>query len=251
VRDARDRSFVHLLRSSLAEIGSIDSRLWRSLRLLMLRPGFLSLEYRNGRRRQYLSPISLFLLGNLLFFLAPPLSDFQLSLFEQYELQPYRAWIAPWVDSYLSRSGQTFTEAADAYQLRVAELAKLMVIVHVPLLALGTMLIAANKRLFYTDHVIMGLHYFAFLMIYLIAVSAVFSLIFNVLPRPVPAMPNLAPVVVALQFAYVPVMLRNALGFSWWRALVSLPLFIIVLAASHFVYRLLQFLVAFALISAA
>ena len=251
VRDGQDRSFAHLLRSSLAEIGSIDSRLWRSLRRLLLRPGFLSLEYRNGRRRQYLSPISLFLLGNLLFFLAPPLSDFQLSLAEQYELQPYRAWIAPWIDGYLSRPGQTFAEAADAYQLRVAELAKLMVIVHVPLLALGTMLMAADKRLFYTDHVIMGLHYFAFLMIYLISMSAVLSLAFAILPRDFPAVPNLAPLVVALQFAYVPAMLRNALGFSWWRAVASLPLFIILLAASHFVYRLLQFLVAFALISVA
>ena len=217
----------------------------------MLRPGLLSLEYREGRRRRYLSPISLFLLGNLLFFLAPPLSDFQLSLTEQYQLQPYSAWIAQWVDAYLAVSARTFEDVADAYRLRVVELAKLMVIVHVPLLAAGTMLIAVDKRLFFADHVVVGLHYFAFLMIYLILVSVVLGLLYLAIPFQWPIGPYVAPVAILVQFLYVPAMLRKALGVSWLRALVSTPLFIFALLIAHFTYRLVQFVVAFALVGAA
>lgn len=251
VAESGDRSLARLLRSSFAEITSIDGRLWRSLRCLMFRPGFLSLEYREGRRRRYLSPVSLFLLGNLLFFLAPPLSDFQLSLTDQYELQPYSFWSAQWIDAYLAESARTFEEVADAYRLRVIELAKLMVIFHVPLLAAGTMAIAADKRLFYADHVVMGLHYFAFLMIYLILVSVVLGLLSLAVPVEWQVGQYLGLIAVLLQFLYVPGMLRTALGMSWFRALISTPLFVLALFITHFIYRLIQFIVAFALVGAA
>jgi hypothetical protein len=243
----RDRSLANLLRASLAEVTSIDGRLWRSLKCLMLRPGLLSREHRQGRRRRYLSPISLFLLGNLLYFIAPPLSDLQLSLVEQYEMQPYSPWIAAWVDGYVAESGQSFESVAARYQLRIVELAKLMVIVHVPLIALGTMLLFADKRLYYADHVVMVLHYFAFLMIYLIAASALLGLLWLVLPGASPVtMPGLKTVAVLLPLLYVPIMLRTALGVSWWRAVVSVPLFVAILLAAHFTYRLVQFLIGFA-----
>ena len=246
--DSRDRSLASLLRASFEEATSIDSRLWQSMRLLLFRPGRLSLDYREGRRRRYLSPIGIFLLGNLLFFLAPPLTDFQLSLEDQYELQPYSAWTAKWVDAYLAASGKAFDDVANAYQLRVIELAKLMVIVHVPLLAAGTMLLAPDKRLYYADHIVMGLHYFAFLMIYLLLVSAVFWLLSAVAPSALRAGPHLALLAFLIHFLYVPVMLRTTLGLSVWRALISVPLFVLALFIAHFIYRFVQFVVAFALI---
>jgi len=252
VADGADRSFQHLVRSSVAELASIDSRLWRSLRSLFFRPGFLSREYREGRRRRYLSPIGLFLLGNLLYFIAPPLSDLQLSLAEQYELQPYSPWIAEWVDSHIAASDQSFEDIAGRYQLRIVELAKLMVILHVPLLALGTMLLFADRRLYYADHIVMGLHYFAFLMIYLISAVALLEGLaywlgsyqwWKTLPNPVQ-------IVIFLQILYVPPMLKRALDVPWWRAILSTPVFVALLLAAHLLYRWIQFVIGFTLVSA-
>ena len=96
--DERARSFMHVLRTSLAEVSSVDSRLWRSMGLLFARPGFLSREYRLGRRKRYLSPISLFLIANVVFFLAPSLTDFSITLTDQRRLQPYSPWIATWIE---------------------------------------------------------------------------------------------------------------------------------------------------------
>lgn len=112
------RSFRHLLGASLSEVSSLDGRLWRSISRLLFTPGFLSREYRRGRQQRYLSPIALFLLGNLLFFVAPSLSDFTLALEDQYRLQPYSGWIAPWIDAVVAR-GAAFDALAEAYALRV------------------------------------------------------------------------------------------------------------------------------------
>jgi hypothetical protein len=45
------------------ELLHIDGALWRTLRLLFLRPGQLSLEYAAGRRRPYLNPFRLLLIA--------------------------------------------------------------------------------------------------------------------------------------------------------------------------------------------
>ncbi|MEM7082912.1 MAG: DUF3667 domain-containing protein [Pseudomonadota bacterium] len=252
VAEGRDRSVMHLLRSGFVELTSVDSRLWRSLGTLFFRPGTLSSAYRTGRRRYYLSPIGLFLLGNLLYFLAPPLSDLQLSLTEQYELQPYRALVIEWVDCYLAKGDLSFADIERHYELKVAELAKLMVILHVPLMAMFTQLLFIDRRLYYADHVVVALHYFAFIMIYLIAMSSIFSLIFWLLPDDWKTrIPNLSPVILAVLFVYATPMLKRGMGVSWWRAIVTTPLFIIAFFFAHFAYRLLQFVIGFSLVTIA
>ncbi|MGA1372509.1 MAG: DUF3667 domain-containing protein [Pseudomonadales bacterium] len=52
------------------ELFNWDSRLWRTLRPLAFQPGFLTLEYRNGRRARYMPPLRMYLVLSLLFFLT-------------------------------------------------------------------------------------------------------------------------------------------------------------------------------------
>jgi hypothetical protein len=49
---------------------AVEGALWRTLRLLVLRPGRLTREYLAGRRRQYVLPLRLYLTASFLFFLA-------------------------------------------------------------------------------------------------------------------------------------------------------------------------------------
>lgn len=49
------------LREALDNLFSFDSRLWRTLRPLILRPGFLTVEFWQGRRAKYLPPLRLYL----------------------------------------------------------------------------------------------------------------------------------------------------------------------------------------------
>lgn len=53
----------------LDDLYSFDSRLWRSLVPLVLRPGWLTLEYLRGRRVRYVPPLRMYLVMSVVFFL--------------------------------------------------------------------------------------------------------------------------------------------------------------------------------------
>jgi len=57
--------FVHELTHELLHV---DGKIFRSLRLLLTRPGFLTREIFAGRRARYVSPIRLYLIASILFF---------------------------------------------------------------------------------------------------------------------------------------------------------------------------------------
>jgi hypothetical protein len=57
----------------LTELFDFDGRMFLTLRLLLTRPGFLSLEYVNDRRLSYTSPIRLYLVVSLVFFFVLPM----------------------------------------------------------------------------------------------------------------------------------------------------------------------------------
>ncbi|MEO1594722.1 MAG: zinc ribbon domain-containing protein [Pseudomonadota bacterium] len=260
----KDRWLPELARASLQEITDLDGRLLPSVWLLITRPGFLSREYRLGRRRRYLSPIGLFLVANLMFFLAPTLSDLNINFYDQYTMQVYSEVMQPHINSALETRGldleatlasgteitrtAEFRELAQAYDSRIGDIAKSMVIAHIPLLALGTMMLTFWRRLLYADHVVAALHFFAFVMIYwtvfpytvLPLFRALDALLFWDLP--------VWQLVLGLKFLYVPFMFSTAFGVRWYVALLSVVPFYAVLMVTHFGYRLLQLWLGLAIV---
>ena len=62
------RSLSALVSGIVRETFELDSRMFRTLRLLLLRPGELSAEFSRNRRASYSSPIRLYLFASLVFF---------------------------------------------------------------------------------------------------------------------------------------------------------------------------------------
>jgi hypothetical protein len=69
-------SIWHFLREVTEDLTHADSRLWLTLRALLLRPGYLTREFFEGRRARYLPPVRLYLVLSVLFFLTPEVSLF-------------------------------------------------------------------------------------------------------------------------------------------------------------------------------
>lgn len=61
----------HLVEEFAEGIAHFDGRLWRTLPLLILKPGRLSREWMAGRRVRYVAPLHLFLFAVFLLFLIP------------------------------------------------------------------------------------------------------------------------------------------------------------------------------------
>src|SRR5690606_15840902 len=60
---------------------------------------------------------------------------------------------------------------ARAYDEKVPEVSKALVILHVPVLGLALMLIFRHTRRYYAEHVVVALHLFAFMMAAILIVS--------------------------------------------------------------------------------
>ena len=78
-------TFSELVKDFFDNIFSLDSRLFQTLKFLIIRPGFLTNEYWSGKRITYLPPFRLYLLTSILFFLIPH-PDYQYGAEEFYPL---------------------------------------------------------------------------------------------------------------------------------------------------------------------
>ena len=56
------------MREAAGRLVALDSRFWRTVGVLIRRPGFLTREYLAGRRRRYIRPARLYLFSTLMFF---------------------------------------------------------------------------------------------------------------------------------------------------------------------------------------
>jgi hypothetical protein len=63
-----DPSLHEVLHDLTHELLHVDGKIFRSLQLLITRPGYLTLEYVLGRRARYVSPIRLYLIFSVLYF---------------------------------------------------------------------------------------------------------------------------------------------------------------------------------------
>jgi hypothetical protein len=65
----------HFASEAFESVTHADSRLWRTIGYLLVKPGFLSREFFSGRRASYLPPFRLYLVISLLFFVVAGLPD--------------------------------------------------------------------------------------------------------------------------------------------------------------------------------
>ena len=63
-------SIWELLRDAFGDLLELDSRLWRTLIQMMIRPGKLTRDYLEGRRARYMPPFRMYLVLSIVFFLV-------------------------------------------------------------------------------------------------------------------------------------------------------------------------------------
>jgi len=63
-------SLWELLRDGFGDLLDIDSRLWRTLIPLLVRPGKLTIDYLQGRRARYMPPFRMYLVLSVVFFVV-------------------------------------------------------------------------------------------------------------------------------------------------------------------------------------
>jgi hypothetical protein len=67
-------TFWELLKDAGDLLATLDSRIWRTLGLLLFRPGRLTLDYLQGKRARFVPPVRLFIASTLVFFFIATLN---------------------------------------------------------------------------------------------------------------------------------------------------------------------------------
>ena len=220
---------------------STEGALWRTLKLLLLKPGELTRQYLAGRRKHYVLPLRLYLtisLVTILLLRLPSGSDLPVQVKADLDLRegeysvlslgPYRGaglkdgvffckglpgWICRRLERRLDADPRRLSAEFEDLQMRVISNLGGAMFAMVPLFALLQMLVYWNRRLRYTEHLVFALHLHAFWFLCL-------------LPMALPV-PGLAGVAMLLVPWYGLAALKRVYGGRWtWRwlraALVSL-----------------------------
>lgn len=111
--DVHRRSVGDLAHDVVADLASFDSRILRTTRALLLRPGELAAAFREGRTQRYVPPVRLYLFVSLIFFLA--LSFSGIAIFQIVLLSTKQNVIAENGHYYLTQPGGEREEVSAHY----------------------------------------------------------------------------------------------------------------------------------------
>ncbi len=161
VIDSSNRTVKHLFTELLSNVFFLDNRFFVSVWYLIRFPGCMTVEYLEGKRNKFLSPITLFLFFNLIYFFVNPLSDYSLALYDQMYSQLYSEWTLPWVENKIESTGLDFGSYSQLYQTASDNISKSIMILNIPIIALFVYMMTFSKRKFYFDNLIFVFHIFS------------------------------------------------------------------------------------------
>jgi len=169
-----DHSLRRYLVESFEVVTNADSRLVRTFRTLLTRPGELTAAYFSPRRDEYLRPQQVLLFCSIFFFFMQPLLGLKLlatPLSVHLKLMPYRHWAAALVAEKAGAGGleayrPVFDAAAGAH-------ARTLAFLLVPLFALVVTLLFWRPRHFFVRHLVFATHFVAYLLLMVAPLAAV------------------------------------------------------------------------------
>jgi hypothetical protein len=154
---AADVSLHDLFHEAFHEFAHVDGKIFQTLRLLVTKPGLLTVEFLTGRRARYLSPIRLYLTCSLLFFgLAAFAPDVTKSVVRAHQTRsPGDPPLDPvaqkaWEDAASARMGRTI----------IHDFPRVMFVL-MPAFGVLTWVIYHRARPFYAAHLYYSIHFHA------------------------------------------------------------------------------------------
>jgi hypothetical protein len=214
-------SLRDLLHEAIHEFGHLDGKIVQTLKVLVTKPGLLTKELLEGRRKRYISPVRLYLTCSLVFF--------ALAAVAPVDERPFFT---------IARSGSTGANRGTAEQIRDATVEANRAIIHnlprvmfvlMPLFALVTWGLYRKARPFYAAHLYHSIHFhaFAFLMMTLTVSLRLAGGKYGSLVS--------APGVPAI-LVYMHLSLHRGFGGSWfqtiWKGMVLWVLYLIVVVVA-------------------
>lgn len=244
-----DKKLSHVFEEVFHFITHFDSKFLKTLKYFLVKPGLVSKEYCEGKRKKYYKPVSLFLVGVVIYLLFPLLQGLNISFSNHinnnnvFHIQYSRNWALHKMQVY----HLTEHDLAEKCNHLSPKFAKVLLFVMLPLTALGLALIFRRKRRYFFDHFILATEINTiFLFLFFILVPLLFVTISSLFHVPLSYGDN-SIIFVSLQVLLVFFVLissfRKFYFVSFIKALLASLLFLLVYAIALFIYRQLVFII--------
>ena len=148
----KDRKLGNVIGNILAITSFVDNKFFKSIRLIITRPGFLSREMVNGRRVNYMRPLQVFFILNIVYFLFPVLQMFSSTFKSQLYILPHGKIAQRVASHWATAEGLDLTSMELIYNTTTNGIAKLIVVMFVLIAAIPLSLIFAKRNRYLTDH---------------------------------------------------------------------------------------------------
>jgi uncharacterized protein DUF3667 len=236
---SKSLTITHLTEETFEAFSHFDSRFFRSFKTLFTRPGRLTVQYCNGITVPYMKPLAFFLVVNLIFFLVPLQNPFSIPFYNYVNYEPFktRAKTIPAALDKLKKSGMTEKELATAFDERIKASSKVFISLFIPFFAMIFALIFFDRKKKFGEHFVFATHILTFLIsLYLIQSILIFLLpsFFSL---------GISDAILSLIDAFIfctyfAIAARHFYVRTWWRAILSSIVTVVVLAVALQTYRI-------------
>jgi hypothetical protein len=174
-----DRSLRHYFDIVINFLTHFDSKGYRTLWLLVTRPGFLSSEQLRGSRVRYLKPMALFLSINVVYYFSIAYFDgntFTTPLEIQLrENDYYSSYAGAQVERKMAQEGIGFADLEARFNAKTSVLSRTLIFFFIPIYAaLFFAFFFRSAGRFFVEHLVVATHFWSFVLLLLaVAVPAI------------------------------------------------------------------------------
>jgi hypothetical protein len=169
-----DRSLRHYLDIVVDFLTHFDTKGYRSLRYLITKPGFLSVEQLRGSRVRYAKPLSLFISINVVYYLSIAVfgaNTFTTPLSVQLHQNDYYPGLASrQLERHLQAHKTDFATLEAKYNERTNVLSKTLIFLFIPIYALVFHAFFFRHRPYIVEHAVVATHLWSFILLLLAVV---------------------------------------------------------------------------------
>jgi hypothetical protein len=162
-------SIKHMAHEALHDLMHFDTKLFKTIPPLLLKPGLLAEKTFKGEQETYVKPFTLFVFLNFVFFIFKSRSLFQ------YPLDAFmdNAWLKSMVLKTQAELHLPLEILKERFNMAMHFEQKEYLMIMVPCFALLLQLLYVLKRRNYAEHLVFSLYFFAYFILFLILIPVV------------------------------------------------------------------------------